>query len=156
VDGTVLKGTATVDQQALMGESLPVEKIGGSTVHAATVLHDGKLYIRVTRVDDDTEAARIVRMVQDAPAHETRVQNYAERWANKLVPYSFAGAGASGMMAQNLQASASVLIIDYGTGIRIAAPTAVLASMTRARASRHSDQRRPVYGAIGGRECRRL
>lgn len=132
IDGTVLNGNATVDQQALTGESLPVEKGAGEVVHAATVVQDGKLYIRADSVGDDTEAARIVHMVQDAPAHETRVQNYAERWANELVPYSFAGAGATGLLTQNLTSSASVLVIDYGTGIRIAAPTAVLASMTRA------------------------
>lgn len=132
IDGTVLNGRATVDQQALTGESLPVEKSAGDVAHAATVVQDGKIYVRADRVGDDTEAARIVRMVQDAPAHETRVQNYAERWANELVPYSFIGAGASGIMTQSLASSASVLIIDYGTGIRIAAPTAVLASMTKA------------------------
>jgi Cu2+-exporting ATPase len=132
IDGTVLKGRATVDQQALTGESLPVEKSTGDVAHAATVVQDGKLYVRADRVGDDTEAARIVRMVQDAPTHETRVQNYAERWANQLVPYSFIGAGASGVLSQSLSSSASVLIIDYGTGIRIAAPTAVLASMTNA------------------------
>jgi heavy metal translocating P-type ATPase len=132
IDGVVLKGKATVDQQALTGESLPTEKTAGDIVHAATVVQDGKLYARADRVGEDTEAARIVRMVEDAPVHETRVQNYAERWANELVPYSFVGAAASGIMSQSLAASASVLVIDYGTGIRIAAPTAVLASMTKA------------------------
>jgi len=132
IDGTVLKGRATVDQQALTGESLPIEKGTGDVAHAATVVQDGKLYISTDRIGDDTEAARLVRMVQDAPAHETRVQNYAECWANELVPYSFIGAGASGVLSQSLSSSASVLIIDYGTGIRIAAPTTVLASMTKA------------------------
>ncbi|MGE0273819.1 MAG: heavy metal translocating P-type ATPase [Nitrospiraceae bacterium] len=132
VDGTVLRGKATVDQQALTGESVPVEKAAGDVVHAATVVQDGKLYARADRVGEDTEAARIVQMVQDAPAHETRIQNYAECWANELVPYSFAGAAVNGLMSQSLASSASVLIIDYGTGIRIAAPTAVLASMTKA------------------------
>jgi Cu2+-exporting ATPase len=132
VDGTVLNGRATVDQQALTGESLPVEKTINDVVRAATVVQDGKLYICADRVGEDTEAARIVRMVQDAPAHETRAQNYAERWANELVPYSFWGAGVSGVMTRSLASSASVLIIDYGTGIRIAAPTTVLASMTKA------------------------
>jgi Cu2+-exporting ATPase len=100
IDGRVLNGNATVDQQALTGESLPVDKGEGDVVHAATVVQDGKLYIRADSVGDDTEAARIVHMVQDAPAHETRVQNYAERWANELVPYSFAGAGATGLLTQ--------------------------------------------------------
>ncbi|ALA61099.1 heavy metal translocating P-type ATPase [Nitrospira moscoviensis] len=132
VDGVVLSGKATVDQRALTGESLPVEKEAGASVYAATVIHDGKLYIRASRVGDQTEAAKIVRLVEGAPAHETAIQNYAERWANDLVPYSFMGAGARGLMAGGASAAASVLVIDYGTGIRIAAPTAVLATMTKA------------------------
>lgn len=132
VDGIVVSGKATVDQRALTGESMPVEKEAGAKVYAATVLHDGKLYIRASQVGADTEAAKIVKLVQGAPAHETTIQNYAERWANELVPYSFMGAGVRGMLANGVNGAASVLVIDYGTGIRIAAPTAVLATMTRA------------------------
>ena len=132
VDGIVLSGKAAVDQRALTGESMPVEKEAGAQVYAATVIHDGKLYIRTSQVGSDTEAAKIVRLVEGAPAHETAIQNYAERWANDLVPYSFMGAGVRGMFANGVSGAASVLVIDYGTGIRIAAPTAVLATMTKA------------------------
>jgi heavy metal translocating P-type ATPase len=132
VDGIVLSGKAAVDQRALTGESMPVEKETGARVYAATVIHDGKLYIRTSHVGSDTEAAKIVRLIEGAPAHETAIQNYAERWANDLVPYSFMGAGVRGMFANGASGAASVLVIDYGTGIRIAAPTAVLATMTKA------------------------
>jgi Cu2+-exporting ATPase len=132
VDGIVLSGKAAVDQRALTGESMPVEKEAGAHVYAATVIHDGKLYIRTSHVGRDTEAAKIVRLIEGAPAHETAIQNYAERWANDLVPYSFMGAGVRGMFANGVSGAASVLVIDYGTGIRIAAPTAVLATMTKA------------------------
>jgi Cu2+-exporting ATPase len=132
VDGVVVSGKATVDQRALTGESMPVEKAADARVYAATVIHDGKLYIRASHVGNETEAAKIVRLVEAAPSHETAIQNYAERWANDLVPYSFAGAGVRGMLANGVSGAASVLVIDYGTGIRIAAPTAVLATMTKA------------------------
>ncbi len=132
IDGIVLSGKAAVDQRALTGESMPVEKEAGAQVYAATVIHDGKLYIRTSQVGNETEAAKIVRLVEGAPAHETAIQNYAERWANDLVPYSFVGAGVRGMFANGVSGAASVLVIDYGTGIRIAAPTAVLATMTKA------------------------
>ncbi len=132
VDGTVISGKAAVDQQTLTGESSPVEKGEGDPVYAATVVCDGKLYVRAERIGDQTEAAKIVRLVEEAPVQETRIQNYAERWANDLVPYSFMVAGASAVLSGSLQRAASVLIVDYGTGIRIAAPTAVLASMTKA------------------------
>jgi Cu2+-exporting ATPase len=132
VDGTVSAGEATVDQHMLTGESLPVQKHPGDRVYAATVVRDGKLYLRAERVGADTEAAQIVRLVQEAPARDTRIQNYAEQWADALVPISFFGAGASALLTGNLSQAAAILIIDYGTGIRVAAPTTVLAAMTKA------------------------
>ena len=132
VDGEVLSGMAVVDQRTLTGESMPVEKVEGSRVFASTVVHDGTLYIRTTQVGGETEAAKIVRLVEQAPAHETAMQNYAEHWANDLVPYSFMGAGVRGLLGGGVAGAASVLVIDYGTGIRVAAPTAVLATMIKA------------------------
>ncbi|HTU02804.1 MAG TPA: heavy metal translocating P-type ATPase, partial [Candidatus Sulfotelmatobacter sp.] len=131
VDGTVAAGTATVDQTALTGESLPVAKAPGSEVLAATVVREGKLYVTATKIGQQTRAARIVRLVREAPIRETRIQNYAEQFADDLVPWTFAGAGAL-MGLGNMQGASSVLIVDYATGIRIAAPTAVLSSMARA------------------------
>lgn len=132
VDGTVIAEEGLVDQQMLTGESMPVHKRTGDHVYAATVVCDGKLYIRAEQVGMETDAARIVRLVQEAPARDTRIQNYAEQWADNLVPASLAGAAVIGLLSGDLDQVASILIIDYGTGIRVAAPTTVLASMTKA------------------------
>lgn len=132
IDGTVQSGKALVDQAALTGESMPVEKNPGDPVYAATVLREGELYIQAEQIGDETEAARIVRLVEGAPARETKIQNYAVKWANDLVPYSF-GLGAVGaVIGGGIPGAAAVLIVDYGTGIKIAAPTTVLCSMTKA------------------------
>lgn len=132
VDGTVFSGKALVDQASLTGESVPVEKEEGGQVFAATVVREGKLYIRAERIGSETEAAQILRLVEAAPARETKIQNYAIKWANDLVPYSFAGGALGAVMGGGLQGAAAVLIVDYGTGIRIAAPTTVLSAMTKA------------------------
>lgn len=132
VDGTVLSGKALVDQAALTGESLPVEKEEGAPVYAATVVREGKLYICAERIGNATEAAQILRLVEAAPARETKIQNYAVKWANDLVPYSFVGGAIGAVMGGGLQGAAAVLVVDYGTGIRIAAPTTVLSAMTKA------------------------
>jgi Cu2+-exporting ATPase len=137
VDGTIANGRATIDQKVLTGESLPVEKGEGDQVFAATVVRDGKIYLTVTKVGEETMAAKIVQLVRDAPVHETRAQNYAEDFADRLVPWTFLGAGAAASLSpgNGFGAAGAVLIADYATGIRIAAPTTVLASM--ARAARH-------------------
>lgn len=132
VDGMVTSGFAMVDQRTLTGESRPVSKKNNDIIYAGTVVIEGKVYFRAEHLSDDTEMAKIVRLVQNAPTHDTRVQNYAEKWANELVPYSFAGAGAAAIFERSFRRTASILIIDYGTGIRIAAPTTILATMTKA------------------------
>lgn len=131
VDGMVQSGMAMVDQAALTGESLPVEKNSGDPVYAATVVREGEITVQAESIGDETEAARIVRLVEDAPARETKIQNYAVKWANDIVPYSFMLGGVGALAGGGLQGAAAVLIIDYGTGIRIAAPTTVLSSMTK-------------------------
>jgi Cu2+-exporting ATPase len=132
VDGTVASGKATVDQMILTGESMPVEKQEGHQVFASTVVREGKLYLEATKVGRETMAARIIRLIREAPPHETRVQNYAEHFADTLVPWTYAAAGAAYVGAANVNRAAGILIVDYATGIRIAAPTTVLAAMTKA------------------------
>src|SRR5262249_5420621 len=132
VDGTVVSGRATVEQKLLTGESMPVEKGEGDQVYAATVVRDGKLYLSVSKVGGETMAAKVVQLVRDAPVRETRIQNYAEQFADRLVPWSFLGAGSVYALAADVNRVASLLIVDYGTGIRVAAPTTILASMTKA------------------------
>ena len=131
IDGVIQSGKAMVDQATLTGESLPVEKNPGDPVYAATVVREGEITVQAESIGDETEAARIVRLVEDAPARETKIQNYAVKWANDIVPYSFMLGGVGALAGGGLQGAAAVLIIDYGTGIRIAAPTTVLSSMTK-------------------------
>jgi heavy metal translocating P-type ATPase len=132
VDGTVIAGKAAVDQKALTGESMPVDKAEGDLVYAATVVREGKLYLKAAQVGDETLAAKVVQLVQQAPVRETRIQNYAEQFADRIVPWSFLGAGSAYLATGNINMAAPLLIVDYGTGIRVAAPTTVLSSMTKA------------------------
>jgi Cu2+-exporting ATPase len=132
VDGVIIKGQASVDQKTMTGESLPVERAIGNKVYAATVVADGKLYIRAERIGNDTTAAQIVRLVESAPVGETRIQNYAEQFADRLVTPSLSFAAGLYLISGDLNRFLSMVIIDYGTGIRVAAPTTVLAAMTHA------------------------
>jgi heavy metal translocating P-type ATPase len=132
VDGEVIKGRASVEQKTITGESLPVDRQVGSKVYAATVVREGKLYLRAERVGRETTAAQIVRMVADAPLGETRIQNYAEKFADRLVAPSLAAATGLYAISGDINRFLSMVIIDYGTGIRVAAPTSVLASMIHA------------------------
>ncbi len=94
VDGTVTSGQATVDQKMLTGESMPVLKGPGDEVLAGTATTEGKLYLRAVRVGSETMASSIVQFLLNAPVGETRVQQYEQLFADRLVPYSFLAPGA--------------------------------------------------------------
>lgn len=132
VDGTVLKGTASVNQAALTGESIPVEAFEGCAVFAGTYLEQGKIYLRCDASIKDSRAGRVIEMIKSAPVYETRTQNYASQLADKLVLPILITAGICGFTTRNLTRVMSVLIFDFSTGIRISAPTAILSSMQRA------------------------
>jgi Cu2+-exporting ATPase len=136
VDGPVVAGQAAVDQKMLTGESVPVLKGPGDEVFAGTVITEGKLYLKAEKVGDQTMAAGIVRLLLSSPIGETRAQHYEELFADRFVPFSFLGAGGSLLISTGVDTAASLLIIDFGTGIRIAAPTTVLAAMAKAARGR--------------------
>jgi heavy metal translocating P-type ATPase len=84
------------------------------------------------RVGSQTTAAQIVSAVESAPVAETRIQNYAEKFADKLVAPWLGTAAAIWGMTGDVERFLSMVIIDYGTGIRVAAPTSVLSWMVAA------------------------
>jgi P-type Cu2+ transporter len=132
VDGVVLEGSAMVDQKILTGESRLIDRTVGEEVLAATVVADGKLYVRAEAVGKTTRAGLVVQALAEATMHDTRASSWANRFADRLVGPTFVLAGAAFLTSGNLARAASILIVDFATGIRVSAPTAVLATMTRA------------------------
>ena len=132
VDGEILVGSAMIDQKAITGESLPVARGVGQAAFAATVVHDGQLTLRAIRVGSETTAGQIARLVDSAPLGDTRMQNHAELLADRLVMPTIALASGTAALTGDFNRFLSLVIVDYGTGIRVAAPTAVLSSMTEA------------------------
>ncbi len=129
-DGVVLEGAATVDEKPLTGESLPRSRRAGETVHAATVVVDGQIVVEVQRAGADTTAARIVRMLEAVGNKPMTLQRTAEGIANRLVLPTFALGFAAAGLSGNLDRLTSVLITDFGSGVRIAVPTAALSALT--------------------------
>jgi heavy metal translocating P-type ATPase len=132
IDGEIIAGQALIDQKTITGEGLPVTRGKGDAAFAATIVRDGHLTIRATRVGADTTAGQIVRLVESAPIGDTRMQNHAERLADRLVVPELVLATGAAVVSGDFDRFLSLVIVDYGTGIRVAAPTAVLASMTHA------------------------
>jgi heavy metal translocating P-type ATPase len=132
VDGEIVDGQATIDQKTITGEGLPVNRGVGETAFAATVIRDGQITVRALRVGSATTAGQIVHLVESAPIGDTRMQNHAERFADRLVTPTLGLAAGTAAITGDFNRFLSLVIVDYGTGIRVAAPTSVLSSMTHA------------------------
>ena len=86
VDGVVLEGSSAVNEAALTGESIPVDKAAGDTVSAATVNQSGYLKCRATRVGEDTTLSQIIQMVSDAAATKAPIAKIADKVSGIFVP----------------------------------------------------------------------
>ncbi len=135
VDGEIIEGRALIDQKTITGEGLPVSRTIGEAAFAATVIREGQIILRAVSVGNQTTAGQIVKLIDSAPVGDTRMQNHAEKLADKLVMPTLGLATATTILTGDFNRFLSLVIVDYGTGIRVAAPTAVLSSMTRAARS---------------------
>ena len=129
-DGVIVEGSLSVDEKALTGESVPRDRHVGERVMAASVAVHGQAVIEIERAGQDTVAARIVQILQGAGQKPMTLQRNAERVADKLVLPTFGAAGVAWALSGVIDRLTSVLITDFGTGVRVAVPTAALSAMT--------------------------
>ncbi|WP_082054290.1 heavy metal translocating P-type ATPase [Methyloterricola oryzae] len=128
VDGHITEGMAMIDQQALTGESTPAEKGVGDRVYASTIMVAGKIYISVEKAGSETASAKISQILNDTAGYKLTSQNKGERLADTaVVPTLAAGALAYSLLGPH--AGVAVLNSDLGTGIRMAAPLAMLSTL---------------------------
>jgi heavy metal translocating P-type ATPase len=132
VDGEIIEGRGLIDQKTITGESLPVARGLGEAAFAATILREGQLTIRALKVGLATTAGQIAELVESAPVGDTRMQNHAELFADRLVLPTLSLAAGTAAVTGDVNRFLSLVIVDFGTGIRVAAPTSVLASITHA------------------------
>jgi Cu2+-exporting ATPase len=131
-DGTIVSGSAEVDEQALTGESALVVKEEGDPVLASTVLAEGQVVVEVESSGKDTEAAKIEAVLQSIGTKPLTLQRDALAFAGRLVLPTFGVAGLAAAWGADVTRGVSVLITDFGTGIRIAVPTCAMTAVALA------------------------
>lgn len=132
IDGSILRGQATIDQQKLTGESVPVRRSVGDPVYASTLVREGHLYILTEKTGLDTRAGQSITLVREAPVGDTRMENYAAQLADKAILPAFAFSTGVLVVTGSMARAAAILTLDFMTGIRVSVPTTVLASMSAA------------------------
>lgn len=134
VDGVVLEGASAVDESALTGESIPVEKTAGDTVNAATVNRTGSFTFRATRVGADTSLAKIIQLVEDANATKAPIARMADKVAGVFVPVVFmisavtfvVWTALTGSVNEALTSAVAVLVISCPCALGLATPVAIM------------------------------
>lgn len=134
VDGVVLEGSSAVDESALTGESIPVEKTAGDTVNAATVNRTGSFTFRATRVGAETSLAKIIQLVEDANATKAPIARMADKVAGVFVPVVFAISAVTfavwmaltGSVNEALTSAVAVLVISCPCALGLATPVAIM------------------------------
>ena len=139
VDGQVIDGTSSLDESLLTGESLPVTKRTGDTVHAGTQNLDGSLRIRAEGVGAQTQLMEIVRLTEAAQGSKAPIQKLADRIAGVFVPAVIAVAAltftgwwwATADFTASLIPAVAVLVIACPCALGLATPTAVMVGLGR-------------------------
>lgn len=132
VSGRVLRGTALIDEHKLTGESKLVSRSEGQVVHASTLLLQGKICILTKRIGKNTRLGLAVQLMQSAPVHDTRVEDYASKLANALIAPTLVLSGLIFALTRDVSRALAPLHLDFGHAIRIAVPTTALAALTYA------------------------
>ena len=138
-DGVIVSGASAIDESMMTGESLPREVTAGDAVVGATLNTNGFLVVRATRVGQDTQLARIAKLVEDAQLGKSNAQRLADRISSVFVPavivtavvtfivWMVAGGGATAAFS----AAVAVLIIACPCALGLAIPTAILVGTGR-------------------------
>jgi heavy metal translocating P-type ATPase len=132
VDGIVLGGRSFVEQAAITGEAMPVEKASGDGVYAGTINQSGALEIAAQKLGRDTTFGRIIEAVERAEKSRAPIQKTADRLAGYLVYFALGAAVLTFILTHNIRSTISVVIVAGACGIAAGTPLAILGAIGRA------------------------
>lgn len=131
VDGVVVRGAAMVNQAALTGEPLAVERMAGDDVFAGTAVEEGEIVIRVGAEPASTKLRSIVNLVEASEQLKSEIQTRREHLADRFVPWNFLLAGLVAATTKSLVKTSAALMVDYSCALRLTSSISVLAAMSQ-------------------------
>lgn len=135
VDGEIIRGSTSVDQSVITGESLPEDKEAGDAVFCGTINRFGAVDIRATGVGQDSSLQKLIRMVSEAEKNKAPMQRTVDRWAAGLVPVALILAVLTWLATRDAVRAVTILVVFCPCALALATPTAIMAAI--GQAARH-------------------
>ena len=132
VDGEIVRGSGAVNQAAITGESMPIDKRPGDTVFAGTLNEVGALEVRATNVGEETTLGQVRRMVAQAQEQKAPIERLLDRWAKVYTPAALILGGLVWWLSGDLLRAITILIVFCPCVMVLATPTALVASIGNA------------------------
>lgn len=132
VDGKVVYGYSAVDQSAITGESMPVDKVQGNLVFAGTFNQSGALKIKTEKVAEDTTLSHMIHMVEEAQEKKAPIQNIADRFTTYFLPAILILSGAVYIFSGSLIRAVTILLVACPCALALAVPIAVVGAIGNA------------------------
>ncbi len=132
VDAVIEEGITAVDESSITGEPIPKQKHVGDSVYAGTINQTGVIKIRAIRVGEDTTLGKIIQLVTEAEAHQPESIALIDRYARWFTPAILLCAATAWAVTGELNRAVTVLIVGCPCALILAAPTAIIAAISRA------------------------
>ncbi len=132
VDARIISGVSAVDESAMTGESIPVEKQIGDDILAGTLNHNGVIRAQTTRTGKDTTLGRVIKLVSEAEMHRPAAVRLIDRYATWFTPLILTCAAIAWVLTGDVDRAVAVLIVGCPCALILAAPTATVAALGRA------------------------
>ena len=132
VDGEIIKGTSSLDQSIMTGESLPIDKDIGDEVFCGTMNLYGAIDIKATSLGENSSLQKLIDLVKAADEKQAPTQRIADKWATWLVPVALIIAIAAWLITGNIERGVTVLVVFCPCALILATPTAIMAAIGQA------------------------
>jgi Cd2+/Zn2+-exporting ATPase/Cu+-exporting ATPase len=132
VDGTVVRGSAVVDQSAITGEAIPSEKNAGDYVYAGSMNKSGLIEVQVQKTGVNTVFGEIIRLVEEAEGKRAPIQKTSDRLSAWLIEFAIIFSVFTFVVTRNLTSTISVIVVAGACGVAAGTPLAIVATMSNA------------------------
>lgn len=132
VDGRIVCGSTSIDQSAVTGESVPVDRTTGDEVYQGTINQEGVIDLEATSVGNDSSLKKMIRLVEEAEENKAPIVRIADKWARILVPVALGCTVLIYVLTKNIYRAVAALVVFCPCSLILATPTAMLATIGNA------------------------